>query len=573
MVNKSLTLLGLAVALLGAVIFANSTLAQKKDNANANLGSLATGLGELQTRSPFARVYLPDKMTFHQGSDAFIVVPTGGYIVEKHDKNKLRLTPESGGLPLEIMAIAGKHEAEGIREPQALLVPVANSADCHLLLLLPGGEHFDAPGTTGSVTTRDLSAAPLSPALVAQEYAAYKLGVDGMLPTAPDTGDAAERGVIRRPSVAVTPQTSKLPAGSLPGNIGTSALNRPHYPPGTLLNAGGVLTADESMPIWRLQLHIITADLQDAKTDDHIAVSLAPGNLTYLDTPIDDFERGVQTTYDLAMSGISKLSDIKYIRFYKSGSNGWCLRYLVFHVNGKQIFDYNPGRSGWWLDPGENSNWQSVPAFELPSNQLRSHALWRAYKQPDYPYSISYRELTTRVYAAYGQLCSKRTWKWGSDGRVFLAGKELVSKLPRMFIGDPLDSPDEVRVVVSLEEVKDNWANNRWRLYMDMKWTIEQNGFVRVKLNDGVADNNGNWMSQAVFVARFVRDFVQQNYFSILVSMLTCSDNVCTVERPFDNSYMDMVLPIRADFISIYQLDLGRGYIQLRQAPAGTVLW
>ena len=60
---------------------------------------------------------------------------------------------------------------------------------------------------------------------------------------------------------------------------------------------GGGLTVAQAapppntMPIWRLQVRFLTADVGDAGTDDSVKFELNGGNITWLDSGRDDRER------------------------------------------------------------------------------------------------------------------------------------------------------------------------------------------------------------------------------------------------------------------------------------------
>jgi hypothetical protein len=106
----------------------------------------------------------------------------------------------------------------------------------------------------------------------------------------------------------------------------------------------------EDAPIWRLQMRLRIADIEDAGTDDDVRVQLNSRNSTWLDYGRDDFERNDTFTYDLGMVGIRKISDLEYIRISKTGDDGLALKSFVLLVNGREIYMHSFAGAGHWLD-------------------------------------------------------------------------------------------------------------------------------------------------------------------------------------------------------------------------------
>lgn len=78
------------------------------------------------------------------------------------------------------------------------------------------------------------------------------------------------------------------------------------------LAAAGVAQAapPNTMPIWRLQVCFLTANVGDAGTDDWVKVELNGANRTWLDSGRNDHERNTDETFDLRTEGIYTLADI-----------------------------------------------------------------------------------------------------------------------------------------------------------------------------------------------------------------------------------------------------------------------
>ena len=88
-----------------------------------------------------------------------------------------------------------------------------------------------------------------------------------------------------------------------------------------------------TMPIWRLQVRFITANVGDANTDDSMKVELNGANRTWLDSGRDDHERNSDETFDLRTEGINTLADIDFFRVEKGGSDGWAIGQIQLLVN------------------------------------------------------------------------------------------------------------------------------------------------------------------------------------------------------------------------------------------------
>jgi len=134
---------------------------------------------------------------------------------------------------------------------------------------------------------------------------------------------------------------------------------------------------DEGTRVWRIQIGLVTWDSSNADTDNSVHVSLAPGNLTYLDHARDDFARGDNHTYDLKLDDVADLGDITRLRIRKLGNDGWRIRRVTLLVNGRTIFrrDFDPGH---WLD---NANGHSR-TLRFGSRTLRASDAWQGWTDP-----------------------------------------------------------------------------------------------------------------------------------------------------------------------------------------------
>jgi hypothetical protein len=166
-----------------------------------------------------------------------------------------------------------------------------------------------------------------------------------------------------------------------------------------VLNAAPVSAAPpNTMPIWRVQVRFITADVSDAGTDDPVWVRLNDGNTTYLDSGRDDRERGKDETYDLRLDGVSTLADIDYFRIEKSGSGGWAIRRMMLIVNNVTIYDETFSPSPLWLD---NDGGQSRIRF-VDDMFMRPRYEWNYYPVPVRPSLVPNGDMSSRVESLWG---------------------------------------------------------------------------------------------------------------------------------------------------------------------------
>jgi hypothetical protein len=133
----------------------------------------------------------------------------------------------------------------------------------------------------------------------------------------------------------------------------------------------------EQEEISRIQVRILTADVDGAGTDDDVVISLNPSNSTWLDSPRDDFERGRAWSYDLRLRGIDLFNDIDWLTVTKTGDEGWCVARIDLLVNEVLVFrrGFNPCR---WLDNEDgHTRFLAIRHSELRQGR------WGRYDNPD----------------------------------------------------------------------------------------------------------------------------------------------------------------------------------------------
>jgi hypothetical protein len=164
-----------------------------------------------------------------------------------------------------------------------------------------------------------------------------------------------------------------------------------------LLSGGQAFAAPPAtMPIWRIQIYFETFNTSDAGSDDSVRVELRSNNGTWVDSPLDDWEIGSRT-YDLRLDGISRLSDIDYLRVSKTGSDGWCIGRIRLIVNGAALYDER-FPSGLWLD---NSGGHSTVYF-IDDFFMRQRAEWINYVAPARPNIVPVGDMKSRIQCLFG---------------------------------------------------------------------------------------------------------------------------------------------------------------------------
>lgn len=178
--------------------------------------------------------------------------------------------------------------------------------------------------------------------------------------------------------------------------------------------------------VWRLQLRLRMADVEDAGSDDDIYVAVNGRNTTWLNYSHNDFERGSDFTYDLLLDGVSDLSDINGMIIEKTGSDGVCIESLSFLVNGSEIFTQQFGSTSstcHWLDQ-EDGNETSLIVSRAA---MRAHPLWQGFQQPSPPFGFPRAELESRIEGIVGDALHAKDAYWGElDGEryVEVTGKD-----------------------------------------------------------------------------------------------------------------------------------------------------
>ena len=195
-----------------------------------------------------------------------------------------------------------------------------------------------------------------------------------------------------------------------------------------------------SRSVYRAQLVLRTASGSDDGTDDPVNVALNRrylgalyeylagdeqpfGNMTRLDRPGDDHERGAVEVYDLNLSRISDLGDITEISIEKDGDDMWCLSGVALVINDETLFseDFSPCRraTNESVLYVSHEDLRAAPAWaSYRTNLVPADAATRLLNGQTVPIlEISRGDLEKRIEGVVGDSISGNSLEWrGSKG-------------------------------------------------------------------------------------------------------------------------------------------------------------
>jgi hypothetical protein len=182
----------------------------------------------------------------------------------------------------------------------------------------------------------------------------------------------------------------------------------------------------EREPIWRLQVRLVTANVDGAGTDDDVVVGLNPDNNTWIDYGTfgdfdgDDFERGHAFAYDLNLDHVERFNDIDAITIAKTGDDGWCLSRIELLVNNVAT-PVHSRLFGPCLRLDKTA--PTGRSFDITFDDLRGRADWNGYARPGLTEiaEIPAVELMSRIHAIVGHSMRGTKGFWGE-----LQGRESV---------------------------------------------------------------------------------------------------------------------------------------------------
>jgi hypothetical protein len=226
-----------------------------------------------------------------------------------------------------------------------------------------------------------------------------------------------------------------------------------------LLQPGFAIAASETMPVWRAQVRFETDGGSDMGTDDDVQVSLSNDNATWIDYARDDFEAGDDFTYDLLLTNVRTLGDVRHLAVRKTGDDGWCIDNMTLLINGQPIYyvsfegTYTRCR---WMD---SDQW-GILSFTISGSTLRAHRLWHGFQGAARPTRITRTEFESRIQAVVGN------WIEGGDDRFkwgHLYGSRYVEAMPV--------DPRTIRVDLDMTRIYNNLPDGEADGDFDMRFT------------------------------------------------------------------------------------------------------
>lgn len=228
--------------------------------------------------------------------------------------------------------------------------------------------------------------------------------------------------------------------------------------------------ADETSAVWRVQLTVNVCDNPSAGTDNAMRIMLNDWNEeSVLDHPNDDFERASAMTYDLRLTNVARLSDIRYLRIFKRGDDGVCLNRVLLTVNGRLVYlwDTRTTPEAWrWLD----NHGYDHRTWTIDSAALRAHPYWQSYTSPPVNSTLSFNELQHRVAVNVGtqhdhSSHDTTSYRWGTGlGSVYEGVKVSMYDLTSVHVHVPSLRFSCVNWVYGVDVCRDADYEGRFRL-------------------------------------------------------------------------------------------------------------
>jgi hypothetical protein len=239
---------------------------------------------------------------------------------------------------------------------------------------------------------------------------------------------------------------------------------------------------DGNTPVWRAQLRVRVCNVENAGTDNKVLAALNGANYTVMDTPVNDFKRDSDITYDLLLTGVTRLADISYLKVSKGGSDALCLAQLTLVVNERQI--YTRSYAQLWLD----NTCYGCDYTLIPGSTLRAHSSWLAWTTLPRPRFLYPSEIGARLATAIGtgmynfNVQSSHSMSWSSA--------------PSAEVRDSLTM--NVAMIVDYKCIDPVFgdggcADSALLYWADLRFTCSPAGVIVVtKVADGVYNMNGD---------------------------------------------------------------------------------
>jgi hypothetical protein len=231
-----------------------------------------------------------------------------------------------------------------------------------------------------------------------------------------------------------------------------------------------VVTQQRNDPgVWRTQLRVRVADVSSAGTNGRVSISLnggpwdiPHGAWTGINSPIDDFERNSDVTYELIQTGIATLRDITRVQLYTQSTDAFCVRDLQLLVNGVVAFEKvfgNTTTTCRWVDGSHT--------LLIPHAELRASALFTGYVSPAPSFVVPTDEIAARLGAIVGSMLWERTEvHWRDPGPFTIPNSNGQQWSPGPAVEVSRKTEDTIHV--DLHMVGNDWPNPDITLSLDL---------------------------------------------------------------------------------------------------------
>lgn len=225
----------------------------------------------------------------------------------------------------------------------------------------------------------------------------------------------------------------------------------------------------ESTIVKRLQLGVKVSDTKDAGTDDRVYVILNEER-GYLDYDRDDFEKGSYFKYDVPVSDVITLADIKKLQLKKTGGNGVGVKRVELYVNGVEIYERthdSTGDCGCWFITDEQF-------FKETGGSLRNNPKWQEFVDSPPDRIIERSVLESIIEAQFGDFLAEqhKDYKWKSAPTVKQKDRERISVTAKFI--------DKNKYLGSDRLSKDSDVN----ISYNMRFECIDDGNIRVSVED-----------------------------------------------------------------------------------------
>lgn len=132
---------------------------------------------------------------------------------------------------------------------------------------------------------------------------------------------------------------------------------------------------DETLPVFRIQLRLVTGNNENDNTDKEVYVKFNnPDKEYFLDYGPDDFERNADKKYDIISGHVWKISDIDYIEIGMKGDDVWGVKKVELYLNNSTNPVFSKTFSSSQRINGAG-NWQRKIVFSHA--ELRNNTYWK----------------------------------------------------------------------------------------------------------------------------------------------------------------------------------------------------